>query len=85
MSFLPFIAVCALRAQLVARTPTPLGLVFSSPHGEILNDDNFRHRTFAPAVRRRGLGAVRFHDLRHTYATVLRELDRLIDPPGLEL
>ena len=78
---------------------------------------------FAPAVRRSGLGAVRFHDLRHTYATlmvaagahakylqaqmghasirvtldlyghlypdanrsVLRELDRLIDPPGLEL
>ena len=113
----------ALRAQLVARPPNPLGLVFPSPHGEILNDDNFRHRVFAPAVRRSGLGPVRFHDLRHTYATlmvaagahakylqvqmghasirvtldlyghlypdanrtILRELDRLIDTPGLEL
>ena len=116
-------ASSALRAQLVARSPNPLGLVFPSPQGEILNDDNFRHRIFARAVRRSGLGPVRFHDLRHTYATlmvaagahakylqaqmghasirvtldlyghlypdanrtVLRELDRLIEPPGLEL
>jgi len=115
-------ATSALRAQLAARPPNSLGLVFPSPKGEILNDDNFRHRVFAPAVRRSGIGPVRFHDLRHTYATlmvaagahakylqaqmghasirvtldlyghlypdanrtVLRELDRLIDPPGLE-
>jgi integrase len=116
-------ATSALRTQLVARRPSSLGLVFPSPKGEILNDDNFRHRVFAPAVRRSGLGHLRFHDLRYTYATlmvaagahakylqaqmghasirvtldlyghlypdanrtVLRELDRLIDPPGLEL
>jgi integrase len=33
--------------------------------------DNFRHRIFAPAVRRSGVGPVRFHDLRHTYAALM--------------
>ncbi len=116
-------AARVLHAQLVARPSNGLALVFPSPHGELLNDDNFRHRIFAPAVRRSGVGPVRFHDLRHTYATlmvasgahpkylqaqmghasirvtldlyghlypdanrtVLRELDRLIDAPGLGL
>lgn len=57
--------------QFFARTPNPLGLVFHSPSGRILNDDNFRHRIFAPAVRRSGLGPLRFHDLRHTYAALM--------------
>ena len=29
------------------------------------------HRTFRPAVRRAGLEALRFHDLRHTYAALM--------------
>jgi integrase len=37
----------------------------------VLNDDNFRHRIFAAAVRRSGVGSVRFHDLRHTYAALM--------------
>ena len=64
-------AAALLRRQLFARTPTPLGLVFHSPVGRILNDDNFRHRIFVPAVRRSGLGPLRFHDLRHTYAALM--------------
>lgn len=60
-----------LRRQLVARRPNKLGLVFPSPRGQVLNDDNFRHRIFAPAVRRSGVGPVRFHDLRHTYAALM--------------
>jgi integrase len=64
-------AISALRCQLVARRPSRFGLVFPSPQGEILNDDNFRHRVFAPAVRRSGLAPLRFHDLRHTYATLM--------------
>lgn len=64
-------AAALLRRQLFARTPNPLGLVFHSPGGRILNDDNFRHRIFAPAVRRSGLGPLRFHDLRHTYAALM--------------
>ena len=35
-------AARVLRRQLLARKPNELGLVFPSPSGEILNDDNFR-------------------------------------------
>src|SRR5579884_3263997 len=64
-------AVRVLRRQLLARTPNDLHLVFPSPEGRILNDDNFRHRVFAPAVRRTKLTGFRFHDLRHTYAALM--------------
>jgi len=64
-------AVRVLRRQLLARKPNELGLVFPSPRGEILNDDNFRHRAFRPAVRRTKLTGFRFHDLRHTYAALM--------------
>ena len=39
-------AVRVLRRQLLARKPNDLGLVFPSPQGAILQDDNFRHRIF---------------------------------------
>src|SRR6266536_1662658 len=64
-------AVRVLRRQLLARTPNDLNLVFPSPEGRILNDDNFRHRVFSPAVRRTKLTGFRFHDLRHTYAALM--------------
>jgi integrase len=64
-------AAHVLRRQLLARKPNELGLVFPSPDGHILNDDNFRHRVFRPAVRRTKLTGVRFHDLRHTYAALM--------------
>ena len=59
------------RRQLLARKPNDRGLVFPSPRGALLNDDNFRHRVFAPAVRRTKLTGFRFHDLRHTFASLL--------------
>jgi integrase len=64
-------AARVLRRQLLARKPNELGLVFTSPRGEVLNDDNFRHRVFRPAVRRTKLTSFRFHDLRHTYAALM--------------
>jgi len=64
-------AARVLRRQLLARKPNDSGLVFPSPRGEVLNDDNFRHRVFRPAVRRTGLTGFRFHDLRHTYAALM--------------
>src|SRR2546425_8423949 len=36
-----------------------------------LDADNFRHREFPQALRRAGLCRVRFHDLRHTYTSLL--------------
>ncbi len=64
-------ALRVLRQQLLARKPNDLGLVFPSPDGAILQDDNFRHRVFSPAVRRTKLSGFRFHDLRHTYAALM--------------
>ncbi len=64
-------AARVLRRQLLARQPNERGLVFPSPRGEVLNDDNFRHRIFRPAVRRSRMDGLRFHDLRHTYAALM--------------
>ncbi len=45
--------------------------VFCSERGTPLDADNFRHREFPQALRRAGLRRVRFHDLRHTYTSLL--------------
>jgi integrase len=45
--------------------------VFCSEKGTPIDADNFRHREFPQALRRAGLRRVRFHDLRHTYTSLL--------------
>jgi integrase len=45
------------------------GLVFAEPDGQPIHPDRFRKR-FEIRVRRSGLPPIRFHDLRHTYATL---------------
>ncbi len=47
------------------------GLVFPSEAGTIINPTNLRKRSFARLLARAGLPKVRFHDLRHTCATLL--------------
>ncbi|MFQ5736773.1 MAG: site-specific integrase [Thermodesulfobacteriota bacterium] len=48
-----------------------LDLIFSNGEGKPLDPDNLIRREFLPALRRAGLRKVRFHDLRHTFATLL--------------
>jgi integrase len=64
-------ATQVLREQLLAREPTPLGLVFPAPDGGVLRKDNFMARVFRPAVRRAALEPLRFHDLRHTFCSLM--------------
>lgn len=64
-------AARALREQLLSRRPNELGLVFPAPHGGVRRKDNFMGRVFRPAVRRVELGGLTFHDLRHTYASLM--------------
>ncbi len=45
--------------------------VFCSEAGTPINADNFRHREFPRALKRAELRHVRFHDLRHTYTSLL--------------
>ena len=48
-----------------------LGLVFTTEAGTPINPSNLRQRSFAPLLRKAGLPHIRFHDLRHTCATLL--------------
>ncbi len=54
------------------------GLVFTTDTGAPINPSNLRQRSFAPLLRRAGLPHMRFHDLRHTCATLL--LSRGVHP-----
>jgi integrase len=47
------------------------GLVFCTSKGTLINPTNLRKRSFAPLLRRAGLPAITFHQLRHTAATIL--------------
>lgn len=47
------------------------GLVFATEIGTPLNRHNLTQRSFKPLLRRAGLPEIRFHDLRHTCATIL--------------
>jgi integrase len=54
------------------------GLIFASEMGEPLNRHNLTRRSFKPLLKRAGLPQIRFHDLRHTCATLL--LTRNVNP-----
>ena len=74
----PAQTVTALRGHHKAQAVTRLlagpdytdhGLVFAEPDGSPIHPDRFRKR-FEHRVERSGLPRIRFHDLRHTYATL---------------
>ncbi|MBI4635684.1 MAG: site-specific integrase [Candidatus Rokubacteria bacterium] len=46
-------------------------LVFCTPTSTPLDADNLMHRDFPRALRRAGLRRIRFHDLRHTFTSLL--------------
>ena len=48
-----------------------LDLVFPNEAGNPLDHNNMMERKFEPALRRAKLRKIRFHDLRHTYASLL--------------
>jgi integrase len=47
------------------------GLVFASEVGTLINPSNLRQRSFGSLLKRAELPKIRFHDLRHTCATLL--------------
>jgi integrase len=47
------------------------GLVFTTQVGTLINPTNLRKRSFAPLLNKTGLPYIRFHDLRHTCATLM--------------
>jgi integrase len=68
---LPAVAVAALAEHLDDyAAPGPEGLVFASGRRTYLQRSNFSRLVWRPAVQRLGLDGLRFHDLRHTAATL---------------
>lgn len=53
----------------------PGGLIFATETGTIINPSNLRNRSFKPLLKKAGLPPIRFHDLRHTCATLLLSKD----------
>ena len=49
----------------------PGRLFFATETGTIINPSNLRNRSFKPLLKRTRLPPCRFHDLRHTRATIL--------------
>jgi integrase len=70
---LPSMAVAALRAHREARLsiPHPEAFVFTDSRGGPLRRSNFLRRQWAPLLKRAKLEGTRFHDLRHTCASLL--------------
>ena len=58
------------------------GLVFASEVGTPINPTNLRRRSFALLLKRAGLPQIRFHDLRHTCATLL--FSRNVHPKNVQ-
>jgi integrase len=50
---------------------TDTGLIFTRPGGEPLRGQHVTERMFKPILKQAGLPVIRFHDLRHTAATLL--------------
>ncbi len=59
-----------LRKHVLASPPNDLGLVFSNEHGGIMDADTLIKRHFVPVFEKAKIKRVRFHDLRHTNASL---------------
>jgi len=69
---MPAPLVVALREQRMASPfSEPDDLIFPSERGTPLDGGNMVRREFTPALRRARLPQIRFHDLRHTFTSLL--------------
>lgn len=80
---LPKVAIETLRAHRAAQLEARLAvgsawedqdLIFANVVGRPLERQNVQRRSFKPLLRRAGLPDIRFHDLRHSAATLLLSL-----------
>ena len=62
-----------LKQWRLACPPNDLDLVFPNRAGNPINNTNMRNRHFNSALTTAGIDRIRFHDLRHTYASLLIE------------
>ncbi len=67
----PPILISVLKKHQLSCPIGELNLVFPNREGKIMHAENMIRRHYLPALRRSGLRRIRFHDLRHTYASLL--------------
>ena len=60
-----------LEAFMKGKTSIAEDLVFLSKAGTVLDQSNLTHYHFLPCLERAGLRRFRFHDLRHTFGSLL--------------
>src|SRR5579864_1087802 len=60
-----------LAAFMNGKTSVADEMVFPSPEGSVLDPDNLSKRYFLPVVESAGLRKFRFHDMRHTFGSLL--------------
>jgi integrase len=65
---IPRLALAALKAH---RKKSATLEAFTSPEGHLIHRSNFLRKEFYPLLERAGLPRMRFHDLRHSFATLL--------------
>ena len=58
-------------ARVAGRASIADDLVFPSSTGSVLDPNNLYDRYFLPVLRKAGLRRIRFHDLRHTFGSLL--------------
>lgn len=65
--------IAELKKWKLACMPNKLNLIFPNEAGQPMNHNNLVSRHFNPALKKAGIDRIRFHDLRHTYASLLIE------------
>jgi integrase len=60
-----------LKQWKLACSPNDLDLIFPNESGEPIDHHNMMKRHFLPSLKAAKLPQIRFHDLRHTYASLL--------------
>jgi len=50
---------------------SPYDLIFPNLNGQPMSHSNLMTRGFHPALKRAGIRRIRFHDLRHTFASLM--------------
>ena len=61
----------SLKAWKIACRPNKLDLVFPDDNGQPIEPTHLTRQHFYPALYAAGVKKIRFHDLRHTYASLL--------------
>jgi len=65
--------VKALKEWKLACPPNDLNLIFPNGSGQPINYSNMMNRVYLPALEESGIDRIRFHDLRHTTASLMIE------------